>query len=102
MVGKREAEEGTVNLLCISSTGSHEDRLRRSEVGIEKQRLVGQHQIRDIPDGSLSKTYSKSKEWASFTLQWRGIDLRGQLHLSKRHREAQRVHGNGHNVALAG
>lgn len=26
---QREAEEGTVNLLCISSTGSYEDKLRR-------------------------------------------------------------------------
>lgn len=30
---QREAEEGTVNLLCISSTGSYEDKLQREVPG---------------------------------------------------------------------
>lgn len=30
---QREAEEGTVNLLCISSTGSYEDKLQREVLG---------------------------------------------------------------------
>lgn len=30
---QREAEEGTVNLLCISSTGSYEDKLQKEVPG---------------------------------------------------------------------